>query len=334
MTDYILLNRVDDQVDNTILTFYAGLATASLIFFYAGIAKRFGDRFSVIVERYAGGLMQYASGGLFSGMLIFYGRSGSLLSSWPFLLFIISAILGNELIKNRGRQLVFNLYAYFIGIFSFVVLQVPVITGKMGGLVFVASSVGALVIVYIVVQILTLLIPNYLQMEMRKIVFVILSTFALLMTLYFTNVLPPIPLSLSEITIAQSVTKVGNDYEVVYEPAPWWQFWRLAHETFNPGATHSVACFTRVFAPTKLTTDIYHVWEYKDKNGNWTEHFKLKYQVAGSDGKGYRGYTAISSYHDGVWRCRVETARGQVIGQQVFTIDSSVAPTQTERRVE
>lgn len=331
ITDFLLLNRVDDAVDNTILTAYVGLATVSLLIFYAGIARRLGAGVSPVAERYAGAVMQYAYGGLFSGMLIFYGKSGALLASWPFLILIVIAILGNELIKNRGQKLVFNLFSYFVGVFSFVVLQVPVLTGQMGAGIFVASGVGALLLVYAVVQLLRFIIPNYLALEMRKIVFTLLGTFVLFMGLYFTNVIPPIPLSLKEITIAQSVVKVGTDYEVVYEPAPWWQVWQRVHETFHPAETGTVACFTRVFAPTKLTTDIYHVWEYKDAAGKWQQHFSIKYPIVGADDRGYRGYSAIQSYRDGVWRCRVETARGQVIGQQVFTIDSTKEPDTTRK---
>ncbi len=333
ITDFLLLNRVDDVVDNAILTAYVVLATSALLLFYAGIASRFGEVWSPRIQRYASMVMQYAYGGLFSGMLIFYGKSGAILTSWPFLLLIIIAILGNELIKNRGQQLVFNLFGYFVGLFSFVVLQVPVLTGVMGGWVFFASGLLALFLVYVVVQLLTFIIPNYLRLEMRKIVFTIFGVFSLFQILYFTNIIPPIPLSLKEITIAQSVTKVGNEYEVVYEPAPWWQFWNRVHETFHPNDTNAVACFTRVFAPSKLNTKIFHVWSFVNEEGNWQEHFRREYPIVGGGADGYRGYTAISSFRDGTWRCRVETARGQIIGQQVFTIDSSVEPRAVRRDV-
>jgi len=334
ITDFLLLNRVDDAVDNAILSAYVVLATISLLLFYGGIARRFGDVWSLRVQRYASVVMQYAYGGLFSGMLIFYGKSGALLTSWPFLLLIVIAILGNELIKNRGQQLVFNLFSYFVGLFSFIVLQVPVVTGVMGGWIFFASGLIALVAVYVVVQLLTFIIPNYLLLEMRKIVFTIFGTFVLFQVLYFTNVIPPIPLSLKEIVIAQSVTKVGNEYEIVYEPAPWWQVWNRVHETFHPNETNAVACFTRVFAPSKLNTKIFHVWSFVNDEGKWQEHFRREYPIVGGGEDGYRGYTAISSFTDGRWRCRVETARGQVIGQQVFTIDTNTKPARTERRVE
>lgn len=334
VTDFLLLNRVDDKIDNAILTIYVILATVSLLLFYAGIALRFGDRFSIKVQKVAGGIMQYAYGGLFSGMLIFYGKSGSLVSSWPFLVLIIIAILGNELIKNRGQQLVFNLFAYFVGLFSFTVLQVPVLTGAMGGLVFFLSGLIALVAVYIVVQLLTFIIPNYLLLEMRKIVFTIIGTFVLLQALYITNIIPPIPLSLKEIIIAQSVTKVAGDYEIVAEKREWWKFWNFGQINFHPSESNTVACFSRVFAPTKLETKIYHVWYYQDNEQGWVKHFSLEYPIVGGSDNGFRGYTAISTFKDGKWRCRVETARGQVIGQQVFTIDSTQLPKNTSRWVE
>ncbi len=103
ITDFLLLNRVDDVIDNAILSIYVVLATVSLLLFYAGIAQRFGYTWSPRVQKGASIVMQYAYGGLFSGMLIFYGKSGAILSSWPFLFLIIIAILGNELVKNRGQ---------------------------------------------------------------------------------------------------------------------------------------------------------------------------------------------------------------------------------------
>ena len=119
ITDFLLLNRVDDVFDNAILLFYVVLATLSLALLYLGLAGRLGEWLSWYARTYAPLLMQYSFGGLFSGMLIFYGHSGDIFASWPFLLLIIGAIAGNELVKNRGQQLVFNILAYFVGLFSY-----------------------------------------------------------------------------------------------------------------------------------------------------------------------------------------------------------------------
>lgn len=76
ITDFLLLNQIDNVIDNSILVFYTVLATASLLLFYVGVTER-GPAFSILFFRkYAPLGMQYAFGGLLSGMLIFYGRSG------------------------------------------------------------------------------------------------------------------------------------------------------------------------------------------------------------------------------------------------------------------
>jgi len=337
ITDYLLLNRVDDVFDNAILFFYVVLATLSILLLYAGTSGRLGEWFSPKMVRFAPISMQYSFGGLFSGMLIFYGHSGDIVASLPFLLLIICTIAGNELVRNRGQQLVFNVVAYFVGLFSYLVLVIPVFTGKMGALVFVGSGLLALALVYGLIQLLGWIIPNYLRLQTRKIVFLVTGMFVVLNTLYFTNIIPPIPLSLKEIVIAQSVIKFTepvNSYEVTYEKPDWWRFDQRLFTTFHPDNGGAVYCFTRVYAPARINTDIYHHWEFINANGDWQTRFKLAFPITGKATQGYRGFTSIQNAASGKWRCSVETTRGQVLGRQVFTIDNNQQPNNivTERR--
>ena len=336
VTDYLLLNRVDDVFDNAMLLFYVVLATFSIALLYLGLSERLGGWFSQRARSIAPLAMQYSFGGLFSGMLIFYGHSGDLWASWPFLLLIIGAIAGNELVKNRGQRLVFNILAYFVGLFSYLVLVIPVFTGMMGPWIFLGSGFLALCFVYGLIRLLALIIPNYLLLEMRSLVFLVLGLFVFLNLLYFTNIIPPIPLSLQEIAVAQSVVRFNNptSYELTYEPTTWWNLRQQFFPVFHPTADRGVACFTRVYAPTKIKTDIFHHWEYRGDDGAWHEQFKLSYPITGAATDGYRGYTATTVFRDGVWRCSVKTARGQVLGRQQFTVDSTRKPEALVKRVE
>lgn len=336
LTDLYFLNQVDNFYDDITLLFYAVLGFVSVLFLYAGLAERLGVTVSRWSRDYASFTMQYAFGGLFSGMLIFYGHSGSFWSSWPFLLLFIGAIYGNETLKNRGQQLVFNLLSYFVGLFSFFVLIMPVLTGKMGTGMFLLSGCMALLTIYVLVQILVKIVPNYMRLEMRYIVFLIFGMYVFLNTLYFTNVIPPIPLSLKEISIVHSVTKTPDkQYLISYEPHKIWDINQILWPTFNPADSGVVACFTKIYAPAKITTKIVHVWEYKDKTtGKWTERFRLAYPISGEATDGYRGWTEIETHESGKWRCRVETERGQVLGEKTFTVDASVKPTSLVDRLE
>lgn len=332
VTDYLLLNRVDDTFDNAVLLFYVVLATSSIILLYTGISERFGERVSRWLTRFMPMVMQYSFGGLFSGMLIFYSRSGALLASWPFLLLFIFAIYGNETVRNRGQQLVFNILSYFIGLFSYFVMVVPVFMGKMGPAIFVLSGTIALLLVYFLVQVLAKIIPNYMLLQTRKIVFMVFGLFMLLNTFYFTNIIPPIPLSLQQIDIVHEVRKVSDrQYELTYEPVAWWRLDQKLITTIRRDNSSSVACFTRVFAPVRIDTEIFHVWEYKDGSGAWQQYFKKSYPITGRAVDGYRGWTEITASRATTWRCSVETARGQILGRKVFTIDDSSAPVLLKR---
>jgi hypothetical protein len=318
LTDAMLLNRIDDTFDNFVLLFYVVLATVSLWFFYIGVAERGPAFLARLFNRYAPLAMQYAFGGLLSGMLIFYGRSGDWLASAPFLLIIIAVIFGNELIGKRSNRLLYHLTFYFIGLFSYVLLVIPVLTGKMGIGIFLLSGVVALGIVTIVVQVLYRIIPHFMALNTRRIIVTIGFVYITFNVLYVTNAIPPIPLSLTELSVVQSVETVSSSvrksYRVVYEEQSWYQQLPFTRPVLHPTGD-SIACFARVYAPTKLETKIYHQWQYKNAAGSWVDHSRIGYQISGSNANGYGGYTRISNFFPGEWRCSVETERGQVLGR-------------------
>lgn len=324
IVDNITLNRVDQLFDQIILATYVTLAMGSLILLYAATAEKFPEKVNPFIRQYAPLVTQYAFGGLLSGMLIFYGRSGSWFTSWPFLLLILGVIYGNETIKDRVRRLIFNLAVLFVGIFSYVVLVVPVVTGVMGPWVFIGSGIIALLIMILFIRVLRFFVPRFIEIHLRSLAFVIGTIFALFNILYFTNIIPPIPLSLKDVGIYHGVVRYENgDYLLTYEKPEWWEFYRKDDAAFHYTLGDNVFCFASVFAPTRLATDIYHRWErYDEDTKKWVSHGRLTYPISGGRGEGFRGYTLISNYREGTWRCTVETERGQVLGSKKFTIEA------------
>ena len=327
ITDYILLNRVDDTLDNIVLLIYVLLATLSMIGFYLGVAQKAPERTLRFINTAAPILMQYSFGGLLSGMLIFYGRSGDLIVSAPFLLLILVVMIANELVKKRSDRLLYNLAVYYTGVFSYLVLVVPVVLGEMGSIIFIGSGLLSLLVIVGLIKILSYIIPQYLVLEKRLIVFCIGSIYVLINSFYFFNIIPPIPLSLTELSIYQGVERTAQGgYRITKENHPWWQDVLPTNDVFRPLAGNGAYCFARVYAPTKLTTDIVHRWEYLDVSGVWQTHFVQEYRITGENKNGYRGFTMIESIRSGTWRCGVETARGQVLGRKTFTIDMTRQP--------
>jgi hypothetical protein len=335
ISDFLLLNQVDSLFDNFVLLFYVLLAMVSIIALYAGAAGRLSEKLTPYFRAYSPVVMQYALGGLMSGMLIFYGRSSSFVDSWPFLLIIAGIIYLNETVHDRSSRLVLTLSMFFIGLFSYVILVIPTFTGYMGAWVFVGSGLLALLIMYGFLRALAIVIPNFIALQMRAVVFVIGTIFAVLNFLYFLNIIPPIPLSIKDIGVYHSVVRFENgDYQLKYEKGAWWEFWKRSDDVFHPGPGDNVFCFTRVFTPTRLNTEIYHRFEYYDQEKGWVTHARVHYPIFGGRNDGYRGYSQIGNFHDGVWRCTVETARGQVLAREKFEIDSTVPVDELVTRVD
>jgi hypothetical protein len=324
--DNLTLNRVDQLFDNIVLFTYVVLAMVSILLLYAGTAERFSERVNHFLKTKSPILMQYAFGGLLSGMLIFYGRSSSFSDSWPFILLILGVIYGNETIKNRGQRLVYNLVIFFVGLFAYVVLVVPVILGRMGPWIFVGSGIFALSIMYLFFSAVAKIIPNYIELQKRNVVFIIGLIYVTLNILYFTNIIPPIPLSLKHVGIYHSVIHdASGTYTLKYEKPKWWEWYRDSDKVFHYSKGEHIYCYASVFAPARLSTKIYHQWEYYDEvAGEWVDHGRFAYAIEGGRGEGYRGYTEIENYREGKWRCVVETERGQIIGRETFTISSGV----------
>lgn len=328
IVDNFTLNRVDQLFDNIILASYVVLAMLGLFFLYFGTSGNRGERFQAHTAKWAPLVIQFAFGGLMSGLLVFYSRSGSWWTSWPYLALMLAIILGNEFIRKRAQRLIFNLTVFFVGLFSYTVLIVPVALGKMGDVIFVASGATAVIIFILFARLLYFVVPNFMSLNTRLIFFSVGMAYVGLNTLYFTNMIPPIPLSMKEMGIYHSVTKIpSGGYSLSYEKGAWYAFWHQSDNIFHYSQGNRVYCYASVFAPTRLKTDIIHRWEYYDgEKSEWQLHEKITFPIDGGRGEGYRGYSFIESVREGAWRCSVETPRGQVVGRSTFEIVTGIVP--------
>jgi len=140
-------------------------------------------------------------------------------------------------------------------------------------------------------------------------------------SLYFLNIIPPIPLSLKDAEVGYNVNSAGGSYSVLVEK-------QSILDRIVPGQTihkkvgGTVAVYTSIFAPGDLKTSIYHHWQYK-KDGEWITKDKLAFGIFGGRKEGFRGYSIKSDVPPGKWRVDVETKRGQVLGRVRFSVEES-----------
>jgi hypothetical protein len=336
VVDNLTLNRVDQLFDNAVLAGYVILAMIGLVFLYAGTSGRLGERTSEFAGKWAPLLVQFAFGGLMSGLLVFYSRSGSWWTSWPFLVLMLAVIVGNEFITKRASRLLFNLGVFFVALFSYVVLIVPVLLGRMGDEVFLISGVVALLVFVAFLKILYKAVPNFMAMNTRMVVVITAAIYLVLNALYFSNLIPPIPLSMKEMGAYHNVSKrAEGGYVLTYEKGPWYALWHHSDNTFHYAQGDRVYCYASVFAPARFKTSVRHRWEYFDTGASeWKEHYQTKFSIDGGRDEGYRGYSFIESVREGAWRCSVETERGQVVGRTIFTVVKGAVPRALVTRVD
>lgn len=329
----LYLRRIDLLYDNLLLIFYLFITGMAIIYLNAykvgllsakgpGLIKRFFSRFFEVISILIPFFLQFSIGGLFSSFLIFYGESGSLSISWPFLAAMVLLLVLNEFYYKRAYQiLIIQICSYFMVIFLYLVFALPILFDRIGDTMFLISGGASIAIIILFVSFLRLVARQTVEKSEKWLIGGVATIFITLNILYFANIIPPIPLSLKEGTIAYSVKKIGNGWAVEIEPKPWYLFWRDYNTTIHWQSGQRIYTFAAVFAPTKIKTNIYHVWSFYDKSlKKWVEKSKINYEIVGGRDGGYRGYSYKQSLTPGKWRVDIINSQGQVLGRLPFEI--------------
>lgn len=321
--DSITLTRIDLLFTNLILFAYLFTAGISIVFINAYREEKikgwFFDKIAFVVPLF----LQFAFGGLFSGFIIFYSRSGTLITSWLFIGILLILLIGNEFFKKHYIRLVFQINIFFITLFSFFIFYVPVVLGKMGALVFLLSGGLSLLGIWLFVLLLKSITPIFAKRNKSFIRGGIFFTFILINILYFTNVIPPIPLSLKSAGIYHKVERIDGNYFAEQERKTWYEIF-TRQKTINIAIGKPIYFYSAVFAPIKLDTRIYHRWEYFDTKKNiWIETDRISFNIFGGRDGGYRGYSVKNNIKGGLWRVDVITNRGQLLGRTEFKIKNN-----------
>ncbi len=320
--DTITLRRVDLWLDQLALLGF--LATAAIAITALNVYESGQTRLHILdsIIQFAPVVMQFAFGGLFSAFVIFYTKSAAFGKSWLFILALAVLLVGNERFRARYQRLTFQLSIFFVTVFSYSILILPIIVKKMGTAVFLGSGAMSAAIIFLFVTALSYIIPRQISEARRMLAAAIGGIYILFHLFYFTNIIPPIPLSLKESGVYHSVERVSDEgYAVRYEPAPWYAFLSETNSLYHWKSGELVYFFSSVFAPTKLTASIRHRWYYYDEeSGDWTQYAEVPFPIYGGRDGGYRGYSFITGVRPGKWRVEAVVGRGQVLGREAFRI--------------
>jgi len=318
--DNLTLNRIDLWIENLVIIIYLAIALFCILFINFYHAGWFQYKILKKSTVFLSFVLQFVFGGLFSVFFIFYFRSASLGVSWFFVLILATILIGNEKLQEKYLRFNFQISIFFIAIFSYLVFSIPILLGRMGALVFILSGIFSLGLISLIVF-LIFKIKKIKFKKNDKVVVSIFSIYILFNILYFTNVIPPIPLALKESNVYHSVKRISNGYDVRFEPSGWYNVFNDISRTIHWKQGMPIYFFSSVFAPTKISTDIYHCWSYFVKGKcSWIVTDKLGYSIIGGRDGGYRGYTFKYGVKPGKWHVDVITDRGQVLGGRTFFV--------------
>lgn len=326
IADNITLTRIDLGITITVLLVYLALATYGVVLTSASRGGMFASY-----------LTQFAFGGLLSGYFIFFTRSASLSSSWFFVLLLVAAIIGNEFLKEEYRRFELRATMLFAAFFFFAIIYVPVVMKSMGAGVFFASSLASIIAIGLVIMAISRTAPQVVRTTKRTLIATIGGLFIGVNVLYFTNIIPPIPLSLKDAGVYHLILRTDNGgYSGRSEVVRWYELSKLYRPEFHRVQGKPVFFFSAVFAPTALNTTILHEWQYFDEARRvWVTTDRFAFQITGGRDGGYRGYSVKQSTVPGRWRVNVITERGQLVGQTSFTVtDVPLLPVLTTKLLE
>lgn len=319
VVDSFTLTRADLWLDNLILLSYLAISGVGIGVVNVVDARRWQRGFFAALRKIAPLGIQFAFGGLFSGLLVLYSRSASLSSSWPFLLFLLFLLIGNEFFRERYERLTFQVSVYFVALFSYITLVLPVLVKEIGPVIFLLGGVLSLLVLFGLLRFLSLFIFVQIRKSKQQIFLVVGSIFLFINVLYFANIIPPIPLSLKESGAYHRVERVGKAYLAEEQEKHWYEFIDFSPELYVVKGA-SAYFYSSVFAPTDIDTNIVHHWEYKQPDGSWKTESRITFPIIGGRDGGYRGYSVKERVQEGRWRVSVETARGQIVGREQFDV--------------
>lgn len=316
----ILLKRVDLWTTDALFIFYLALSSAGILLINALEAGKIRAKFLVDASPAIPIVVQFAVGGLFSGFLSLYSRSAGYAASWIFVFLVAALLLGNERFARFYVRVPVQISILFTTLFSFLIFFLPVVFHQIGPWMFAFSGVTALVLISLFLTLLIRIVPA-IKKQLTTCARTVAVIYIVFNVFYFTNIIPPLPLSLKDAGVYHSVVHDVTDgtYVVSGEPQPWYDSIYPFDETFHELPGQSVYIYTSVFAPSGLSTQILHEWQYDD-SGKWVTEATIEYPIQGGRDGGYEGYSELLDPAPGSWRVNVVTQYGQLIGRVSFTV--------------
>lgn len=327
IVDFVTFKSIAIGTSFLILGGHVVIVGAS-IFFMQWEKGQKGEKGQNIIRLFSPLTFQFSLGALLSASFIFYWFSGAFSISWPILGALGILMASNEVFRRSFQKPVVQLSVFYFALFSLGTLIFPYTFNTVDVSMFILSGFTSMGIITLYILFLSR-VSDFVRLLRPHLAIGVLLVFTFMNAMYFLNVIPPIPLSLREAGVYHAVNRVGAQYQLIDEQTSFIDR-LLPGQSIHMKKGERLYMYTAIFAPAKLTTPIFHQWQFYDRiNKKWMNKDRLSFRISGGRDRGYRGYTLKTGVQEGKWRVRVETQTGQVLGRVGFTVRHVVEDTPT-----
>ena len=325
--DSATFGRIDHAVTQAVFIVYLLVAGISIAVLHVLESRPDGRKPSDKTRTILVAITQFALGCLLSGFCVFYIRSASITSSWPFLLAMAAIFIGNEYMRRYHSRLVFAALLFFFTLYSYAILLVPVVIGRIGHIPFLISGAIAMLIFFFFMRALAQLgHERYRSARMQVLAGMVLITI-FLNAAYFLRLLPPLPLVLTDAGVYHEVKRAGADFQAQQEEEPpEWQALFGTHAIMHVQKGAKLYLYNAVFAPRGLRTRIVHDWQWLQPGKGWVSQQRISVPITGGREDGFRYYTTKSSPRPGQWQVNIQTFDGRAVGRVRFAVEEQAVP--------
>ncbi|MBI3305928.1 DUF2914 domain-containing protein [Candidatus Nomurabacteria bacterium] len=317
--DAFTLKRVDQLFENILIALYLVLIGVFIILIHT-TENKLGEE-SPKAHFWYVNILQFLFGGVFSAYLILYFRSADIWVTWPFIILLAIIFIANEFLKQHYVKLSIQITLYFLAIYSFLIFFIPVVLHKIGPSIFLFSGLVSIILIYLFIKALFYFIKDRFSKSERLLQSLITLVFILVNFLYFTNLIPPIPLSLKDAGVFHSIqkNKEGN-YYVTFEDLGFRGYLQF-YPDFKAVTGSPIYAFSAIFSPKYLNIAILHEWQqWSEEKKEWNTERVINLSVVGGRDGGFRTYSSRFNLEEGKWRVNIKTEEGQIVGRLRFRV--------------
>ncbi len=229
-------------------------------------------------------------------------------------------MIGNEVFRKYNVRPTIQVGVYFFALFSYLNILLPNLLRDLGADIFLASGVLALFVVILFIYMLSL---HTFRVEKGKgrLLLCVATIFLFMNFLYFSNFIPPIPLSIREAGVYHEIERVnGNYYALTEKSGSYLEYILLRKRRHIEEERESIYIFSAVHAPEDMRLDVQHEWQVFDENErSFITVAEIPFEVTGGREEGYSWFTYYNAY-PGRWRVNIRTGEGQIIGREDFYV--------------